>query len=111
MFFNFNSRLAAGKMKGGGSMEVRVSGWSTPRTILEKDGKVLFEVAEADGCFTCLGRIVHIKETLAAKNLAAEFRTMPSYYSERCLYVVLDAAPQGVDVKRYVEQTLGLRIS
>lgn len=92
-------------------IEVRVRGWGTPRSILEKDGKILFEVAEADGCSTCRGRIAYVRETLAAKNIAAGFRTAPSYYGERCLYVVLDTPPQGVDVKSHVGQLLNLSIS
>lgn len=92
-------------------MEVYVRGWSTPRSILEKDGKILFEVAEPDGCYTCQRRIDYVQRTLAAKNIAAEFRTMPSYYGKHCLYVILDTPLQGVDVKDHVGQLLNLSIS
>lgn len=92
-------------------LHVRVHGWSTPRTIREENGKVLFEVAEADGCWTCLMRIERVYNTLRRKKIAAEFRTMPSAYGERCQYVVLDAPPQGVDIKHHVGQLLDLQIS
>lgn len=91
-------------------MQVRVQGWSTPRSILERDGNILFEVAEDDGCSTCWSRIQHVRRTLTARNIAVSFRTMPSVYSDRCLYVVLDAPPQGADVKDYVGQLLNLNI-
>ena len=91
-------------------MQVRVQGWATPRSILEENGNILFEVAEADGCPTCQRRIAHVRRTLAAKNISADFRAMSSAYSDRCLYVVLGAPPQGVDVKDYVGQILDLSI-
>ena len=91
-------------------MQVRIEGWSTPRSILEKDNKVLFEVAETDGCSTCRSRIAHIDRVIAAKKIPVNFRLMPSNYGP-CIYVELDAPPEGVDVKTYVGQLLDLRIS
>ena len=94
-------------------MRVRVRGWATPRSILEEDGKVLFEVAEPDGCFTCLSRIEHVRRVLAGKNIPVNFRTMPSDYSGAagCLYVVLDSPQEGADIKSHVGQLLNLHIS
>ena len=92
-------------------MVVHVHGWLTPRSIFEENNKVLFEVAELDGCATCQSRIEHVQRTLAAKNLPANFRVMPSAYSAHCFYVILDLPPEGVDVKSHVGQLLNLTIS
>lgn len=92
-------------------MRVRVNGWLTPRSIQEEDGKVLFEVAEDDGCATCQRRIEHVRQALAGKGITANFRTMPSAYSAHCLYVVLDSPPEEVDVRSHVGQLLNLTIS
>lgn len=93
------------------SISVRVAGWLTPRSIFEEGGKILFEVAETDGCPTCMARIEHVERTLARKNISAEFRTKPSDYGPRCLYVVLDPPAQGVDVKQHVGSLLNLSLS
>ena len=97
-------------MKGGDYMQVRVKGWGTPRSILEKENRVFFEIAETDGCPTCQSRIMHVDRVLKAKSIPADFRLMPSSYGP-CLYVVLDSPLQGVDVKSYVGQLLDLAIS
>ena len=91
-------------------MQVRVSGWATPRSIREENGRVLFEVAETDGCHICESRIEHVRRTLTGQNIAVSFRTMPSVYGPNCLYVVLDAPPQGVDVRDHVGRLLNLSI-
>ena len=92
-------------------MQVRVAGWSTPRSIYVDDSKnVVFEVAETDGCSICQSRIDHVKRVLAAQNIAAEFRRGQSRYGD-CLYVALPPAPEGADLKSYVGQTLRLNIA
>lgn len=87
---------------------VRVAGWATPRSIIEEDDKLLFEVAEDDGCLACQSRIAHVRRTLSRKNITVEFRVMPSAYSARCLYVVLDPPSEGADIKQYVASLLDL---
>jgi hypothetical protein len=93
------------------TISVRVAGWLTPRTIREENGKILFEVAEGDGCPTCAMRIRHVERVLVSKKISAEFRTKPSAYGPRCLYVVLDPPAQGVDIKQHVGSLLDLSLS
>ena len=88
---------------------VHVSGWSTSRQIIEENGKILFEVAEADGCPACRSRIEHVKLALTQKNISAEFQSKQSLYG-RCLYVVLDPPAEGVDIKNHVGRLLNLVI-
>ena len=90
-------------------MQVRVAGWSTPRSIIVEGYRVLFEVAEADGCSACLSRIAHVRRTLAAKNVAVEFREVRTGYGNT-LYVVLDPPAAGVDLRDHVGQLLNLSL-
>ncbi len=54
-------------------MMVSLSGWSTPREIVEYDGRLYFEVAEQGHCSTCQSRIDHIRSTVLRKNLQATY--------------------------------------
>jgi hypothetical protein len=92
-------------------MYTRVEGWSTGRQILERDGKVLFEVAELNCCSTCLSRIADVKRVLRAKSLPVEFVSMPSRYDRHCQYVVLNPPRNGEDLRAYVGSVLNLNIS
>lgn len=91
-------------------MQVRVAGWSTPRSIIVEGDYVLFEVAEADGCSACLSRIAHVRRTLTAKNIAVDLREVRTGYGNT-LYVVLGPPAAGVDLRDHVGQLLNLSLS
>ena len=54
-------------------MMVSLNGWSTPREIMEHDGKLYFEVAEQGHCSACQSRIDHINSVVSRKNLQVAY--------------------------------------
>jgi len=90
-------------------VRVRIKGWSTSREVFEENGKILFEIAETDGCPTCQRRIDHVRRTLARKNIQAKFLIKKSRWGD-CLYVALDKPQKGKHVKKYVRETLDIPI-
>ena len=54
-------------------MMVSLDGWSTPREIIEYDGKLYFEVAEQGHCYTCQSRIAQIYSVVSLRNLQVSY--------------------------------------
>ena len=96
-------------------MFVRLSGWQTGREIVEKDGKLFFEVAESGHCSICASRISHIHSVVAKKGLAATFANPKDRFpgDAPTLWVGLDK-PESVktdeDIKKYLAEQLDLPI-
>lgn len=91
----------------GRSYYVRVAGWSNSRQVLERDGKVSFEVALShDHCPTCAARVRYITQQLANRNVQYSWK----YYDGSGSFVELDAPGQGMPTEKYLSELLGLNI-
>ena len=83
--------------------------------ILQEDGRVLFELAQAGGhisqshCSICEERIAHARRVINNKSLDAMFEIRPTS-SGRTVFVSIPACSKGADVKQYVAETLDLPI-
>lgn len=96
-------------------MYVSLRGWQTDREIVEKDGKLFFEVAETGHCSTCASRISHIHGVVERKGLKATFANPKDRYPDDAptLWVGL-VKPESVktdeDIKKYLAESLDLPI-
>lgn len=86
---------------------VWVGGWSNPRTIIERDGKVSLEIALThDHCPTCASRVRHVTETLSRRNVQYNW----SYPCGPSSFITVDAPGEGLPTKKYLADLLGLEI-
>ena len=73
-------------------MIVSLSGWSTPREIIEYDSKLYFKLIEHSCCFTCLSRIEHIRSMVLKNKLQVTYGYLLNYFplSDNTLWVKIE---------------------
>lgn len=91
-------------------MIVSLSGWSTPREIIEHDGKLYFSLVKHRCCFTCLSRIEHIRSTISKNKLQVTYGYLLNYIplSDNTLWVKIKM-PKGKMSKEEIIKILNIK--
>lgn len=91
-------------------MIVSLSGWSTPREIIEYDEKLYFKLIEHSCCFTCLSRIEHIRSMVSKNELQVFYGYLLNYspLNNNTLWVKIEM-PEGKMSNDDIVNILGVK--